>query len=66
LVPALPPQTLLVLGSDHGNIEDITQGHTKNPTFSLLLGPGTKELGVGLSRITDIPELILRHLTGRG
>jgi hypothetical protein len=65
LVPALPPQTLLVLGSDHGNIEDITQGHTKNPTFSLLLGPGAKELGVGLSRITDIPELILEHLTGR-
>jgi len=66
LVPALPPRTLLVLASDHGNIEDITQGHTLNPTFNLLLGPGAKELGAGLSRITDIPELILEHLTGHG
>jgi len=63
LVPALPPQTLLVLASDHGNIEDISQGHTLNPTFSLLLGPGAEELGAGLSRITDIPGLILRYLT---
>ena len=63
MVPALPPQTLLVLASDHGNIEDITQGHTLNPTFSLLFGPGAEELGGGLSRITDIPELILRYLT---
>lgn len=64
LVPALPESTLLILASDHGNIEDITQGHTLNPTFSLLCGPGMKELGEGMSRITDIPGLILRYLTG--
>ena len=60
LVPALPPETLLVLASDHGNIEDITQGHTRNPTFSLLVGPGARELAQGASCITDIPDLILR------
>ena len=64
LLPALPTRTLLVLASDHGNIEDITQGHTRNPTFSLLRGPGVLKLGEGLSRITDIPNLILRYLTG--
>jgi len=65
LVPALPPQTLLVMASDHGNIEDVTQGHTRNPTLGLVLGPGARELGAGLSRITDVPGLILRYLTGR-
>ncbi|MFH1763156.1 MAG: alkaline phosphatase family protein [Gemmatimonadota bacterium] len=63
VVPALPPKTLLVVASDHGNIEDISQGHTRNPTFGLLWGPGAKELGAGLSGITDIPGLILRYLT---
>jgi len=63
VVPALPPQTLMVLASDHGNIEDVTQGHTRNPTFSLFLGPGAREVGKGSSRITDIPGLILRYLT---
>jgi 2,3-bisphosphoglycerate-independent phosphoglycerate mutase len=62
LIPALPPETLLVLASDHGNIEDISQGHTRNPTFGLLWGPGAKKLGAGLSSITEIPRLILGHL----
>jgi phosphopentomutase len=64
LIPALPPETLLVIASDHGNIEDISKGHTRNPTFSLLRGPGAGEAAKGVSRITDIPGLILRHLTG--
>jgi 2,3-bisphosphoglycerate-independent phosphoglycerate mutase len=64
VIPTLAPETLLVMASDHGNIEDITQGHTRNPTFSLLCGPGAKELGTGLSQITDLPELILRYLSG--
>jgi len=64
VVPALSPQTLLVLASDHGNIEDITQGHTLNPTFSLFLGPRAREVAEGIARITDIPGLILRYLIG--
>jgi hypothetical protein len=63
VIPALPPRTLLVVASDHGNIEDITEGHTLNPTFSLFVGPGSHELGEGISRITDIADLILRYLT---
>lgn len=63
LIPALPPETLLVIASDHGNIEDISKGHTRNPTFSLLLGPGARKATKGVSRITDIPGLILRYLT---
>jgi hypothetical protein len=63
LVPALPPETLLVLASDHGNIEDISQGHTRNPVLCILLGPGAEGLAQGISRITDVPGLILDLLT---
>ncbi len=63
LLSALPQGTLLVLASDHGNIEDITKGHTHNPVLGLLVGPGAKELARGVSCITDIPGLILHALT---
>jgi len=64
LIPGLSPETLLILASDHGNIEDITKGHTRNPTFSLLKGPGVGDLANGLTSIMDVPRLILRYLTG--
>jgi hypothetical protein len=62
LIPALPHGTLLVLASDHGNIEDISQGHTRNPTLGILCGPDAGALGAGLSSITEIPRLILGYL----
>jgi hypothetical protein len=62
LIPALADDTTLVLASDHGNIEDITKGHTRNPTFNLLLGPGAEEIGAGLSKITDLPQRLLKYL----
>jgi 2,3-bisphosphoglycerate-independent phosphoglycerate mutase len=64
LVPAMPSGTLLVLASDHGNIEDITQGHTRNPTFSLFLGPGADAMATDPTSIMDIPEAILGYLEG--
>lgn len=50
------------MASDHGNIEDVSQGHTRNPTFGLLWGPDALKLGAGLFRITEIPRLILAYL----
>ena len=64
LIPGLPPKTLLVMASDHGNIEDVTQGHTRNPTFCLLRGPKVRDLATGLTSIMNVPGLILRYLTG--
>jgi 2,3-bisphosphoglycerate-independent phosphoglycerate mutase len=61
---AVPPGTLTVVASDHGNIEDITGGHTRNPSLTLLLGPCAPDFREGLSRITDIPGMILRYLSG--
>jgi bisphosphoglycerate-independent phosphoglycerate mutase (AlkP superfamily) len=62
VLAALPPATLLVLASDHGNLEETTRSHTKNPVFTLLVGPGARELGSRLGRITDIAGAILDFL----
>lgn len=43
LLSSLPPDALLLVTSDHGNIEDIRGGHTRNPVLGLAAGPGTDE-----------------------
>jgi 2,3-bisphosphoglycerate-independent phosphoglycerate mutase len=58
----LSSDTLLVVSSDHGNLEDVTSGHTLNPVFTLLKGPDAPSHREGMSRITDIPRLILDAL----
>jgi len=59
LLEAIPPDTLLVVTSDHGNIEDVTKGHTHNPVLGLVVGPGAETLADGVSSITHIPDLII-------
>jgi 2,3-bisphosphoglycerate-independent phosphoglycerate mutase len=59
----LQPDTLLLVSSDHGNLEDVSTGHTLNPVFTLLTGPGARNLRRGVHRITDIPGLILNALS---
>jgi bisphosphoglycerate-independent phosphoglycerate mutase (AlkP superfamily) len=63
ILEELPPDTLLVVTSDHGNLEDITRGHTLNPVLTLLKGPMAQSLREGKTRITDIPALILAALS---
>ncbi|MFW6175591.1 MAG: alkaline phosphatase family protein, partial [Acidobacteriota bacterium] len=36
----LPPDLLLVVASDHGNVEDVRAEHTRNPALGLVLGRG--------------------------
>jgi hypothetical protein len=60
----LPPDCYIVASSDHGNLEDITQGHTKNPVLTLLVGPGAASRFSMLSRITEVGDLILDLLSG--
>jgi len=59
----LESDTLLVVASDHGNIEDVTAGHTRNPALCILAGSGTGAFREGVERITQIPELILGALS---
>ena len=38
---AAPRDAVLVVASDHGNIENVTVGHTRNPALGLVVGPGS-------------------------
>lgn len=62
VLSGLPPDATLLISSDHGNIEDVSGGHTLNPVFTLLKGPESLRLRGGMSRITDIPGRILDSL----
>ncbi len=54
---------LVVLASDHGNLEDLsTNRHTRNPVPTLLWGAGAAQASAGIETIADIAPAILRHL----
>lgn len=56
---------LVLLVSDHGNLEDerLTT-HTRNPVPGLLIGHGREAVGEGLRAITDVTPAICRWLAG--
>jgi hypothetical protein len=62
VVDALPEDVLLVVGSDHGNIEDVTAGHTLNPALALLHGPGAHERRAELRSLMDFTPAVLHWL----
>jgi hypothetical protein len=54
---------LVVLTSDHGNLEDLSsRRHTRNPVPTLFWGTGAAEAGAGIGTLADIAPAILRHL----
>ena len=62
LLPALPKDTLLVIASDHGNVEDATTGHTLNPVPVIAVGPGSELLAGRVRAIADVAPAILHLL----
>ena len=62
LLPALPADAVLVIASDHGNIEDITQGHTANPALGIVAGADHGRHAAGLRALTDVAPMILGAL----
>lgn len=53
--------TLLVIASDHGNLEDARGGHTRNPALGLAAGPGA-DRAAELSDIREVAAFILGAL----
>lgn len=54
---------LLIITSDHGNIEDKTQRqHTENPVPTILLGADHARLAEMVSDLTDIAKVVRRYL----
>jgi hypothetical protein len=54
VLEALPDDTLLLVASDHGNLEDVRVGHTRNPSLGMLVGPGATGRSHALRSIADV------------
>jgi len=55
--------TLVLVTSDHGNIEDLSvKGHTRNPAMTLLFGCGREEVASRLHSLTDVAPALLRAM----
>jgi 2,3-bisphosphoglycerate-independent phosphoglycerate mutase len=61
VLQALPRDTLLVVASDHGNVEDASAGHTTNPVPVIAAGPGRQLIRAQVRQITDVAP-VLRQL----
>jgi bisphosphoglycerate-independent phosphoglycerate mutase (AlkP superfamily) len=58
-------EVLVLLVSDHGNVEDMSRsGHTRNSVPALLIGDGRDAVGAGLAAITDVTPALCRWLAG--
>jgi len=56
---------LLILTSDHGNIEDLSvKTHTKNPVFTLLWGRQAGRIAGRIKTLEDIAPALMGLLTG--
>jgi hypothetical protein len=61
LTDALPADALLVISSDHGNVEDVRGGHTINPVPVLAIGAGRDGLS-NVRSLIDVTPALLRVL----
>lgn len=58
----LPADVLMVITSDHGNLEDARGGHTRNPVPVLAIGPCHERVGEAVKTIADVVPLLLNLL----
>lgn len=61
VLAALPADVFFLLVSDHGNVEDVRGGHTRNPTLGLAVGPLDGPLPAGPD-LTHVTPLVLEVL----
>jgi hypothetical protein len=64
LLAHLPPDLLVLGSSDHGNIEDVRVGHTRNPVLGFAIGPEAAALPA-FSSILDLAGVVLHLVTAR-
>jgi 2,3-bisphosphoglycerate-independent phosphoglycerate mutase len=60
LIDHMPDDLLLVVASDHGNIEDVTAAHTRNAVPLIAMGPGAGEVAAGAASIAEVVPILLR------
>lgn len=58
-------ETLVLMISDHGNLEDVrAHAHTRNPVPAVLVGAGREEVGGRIGTLTDVAPAIVDWLYG--
>ncbi|HWK88366.1 MAG TPA: alkaline phosphatase family protein, partial [Longimicrobium sp.] len=62
LAAALPDDALLVVASDHGNLEDARGGHTRNSVPVIAAGPGRDLIARRVRGIADVTPALLEAL----
>ena len=62
----LSPDALLLIVSDHGNLEDVRVGHTRNPALGVAAGPMAGAAAEALADIRDVAGFVLGLLDGSG
>lgn len=65
IVSHLNDDVLLIITSDHGNLEDARTQHTRNPAVCILVGPGHRELATSLRSLTNVTPALLDLLQAR-
>jgi hypothetical protein len=58
--------TLVLITSDHGNLEDVRAGHTRNNVPLIAIGPSHREAAATVSSLTDVTPFILDLLRMAG
>jgi len=61
VVQRLSPETLVVIASDHGNLEDVRGGHTRNPALGVVFGPGSDAAG-RVDDLRHVADFVLERL----
>jgi hypothetical protein len=62
VLDTLPPDHLLLVASDHGNIEELGAGHTRNPALGLLAGPAAPARARELASLVDVAGAVSRWI----
>ena len=62
LVASLADDALLLVVSDHGNLEDVRAQHTRNPALCIVAGAGHAELSTRLTSLTDVAPAVLERI----
>ena len=62
VIGALRDDTTVVVASDHGNIEDVGAGHTRNPVLGLYIDARRGVAAPAMTSILDVPGAILSLL----
>lgn len=62
VLDVLDPTVSVVIASDHGNLEDVTTQHTRNPALGIVTGPAASALPDAMRSLEDVVPALLGWL----